>query len=175
MNASELAQLAASLAHGRTIDRESARALVNQARTLLEAAQSSIDLNAKHRAESESARREQEKDAPQIPVTPKADLPGGGISLRRFLRSLEFKTEGDGLPFYRQYLEASGVPSLDVEKVVKRDRTQGIRTENFPSAATQFARWLIEKRAENFRTRASEGGKAKSKSSAENKGSKKVA
>lgn len=157
-NTGELAKIAAILAHGRDFDSEGASLLVKRAQLLFAAAQRRVSLDAKHRAEADEARRQREADTPPIPATPKPDLPDA-ISPRRFLRSFGFKTESAGLDKYRLWLAASG--AADVEAVLARDRAQGIRTENFTTAATQFARWLRTNRAQTYAQRASKGGKVK--------------
>lgn len=169
----ELAKIAAMLAHGRDFDSEGASQLVKRAQLLFDAAQRRVSLDSKHRTEAEEARRQREAETPQIPVTPKPDLPGA-ISLGRFLRSFKFKTEGDGLATYRAHLAVCG--GADVSAVVARDRAQGISTENFPAAAMQFARWLRDKRALTNRERASAGGRGKkAKAEAEKPAKRKTA
>jgi hypothetical protein len=152
-----LAQLAATLAHGRNFDREDARRLVKLARLLLDAAQEHIDLDTKLRTESDLASRQRMAETPAIPKTPEPDK-AGAISLRRFLRSLGFTTETDGLPLYRKYLATYW---KNVDAIVARDRAEGIPVASYPAAATQFARWLKEHRAQAYRARASKGGKGK--------------
>lgn len=96
-NTGELAKIAAILAHGKDFDSEGASLLVKRAQLLFAAAQRRVSLDSKHRAEADEARRQREADTPQIPPTPKPDLPDDAISPRRFLRSFGFKTESAGL------------------------------------------------------------------------------
>jgi hypothetical protein len=153
MNASELARLAAILAHGRTIDCESARALVNQARKLLDAAKLHIDSEEEARASSEQIERFfDDLDSEQAKLKP--DRPGA-ISLGRFLRLQGYKSEADGAATYRKYLQADGVENI--EAVMERDRTQGIRLDCVKPLQIQFEQFRKRIRSE----RASNAAKAK--------------
>jgi len=170
MNASELAQLAAILAHGRTIDREGARALVNQARKLLDAAKLHIESEEEARASLEQTERFFDHlDSEQAKLKP--DLPGA-ISLRRFLRLQGYKSEADGAATYRKYLEAEGVK--DIEAVMERDRTQGIRLDCVKALEIQFEQFRKRIYSERAST-AAKAKQAKLKKVSRRKGSKKVA
>jgi hypothetical protein len=170
MNASELAQLAAILAHGRTIDREVARALVNQARKLLDAAKLHIESEEEERASLEETKRFWDwLDSEQAKLKP--DLPGA-ISLRRFLRLQGYKSEADGAATYRKFLEAEGVE--DIEAVMERNRTQGIRLDCVKPLELDFEKFRDRIHSERA-SKAAKAKQAKLKKVSKRKGSKKVA